>query len=217
MRTWREESSEKLTSDERPIGMGRLMHELQAALPEDGILIADGGFAAHWGGLLFDTQAPGRSFVPDRGFASIGYGLPGAIGAKLGAPDRPVVAVTGDGGFNMTLGELETARRLSLNVVIVVVNNAASGYVKALQHLMYGEGAYQSSDLTETDYAETATAFGCFGVRVDDPADLPNAFASAFDAPGPAVIDVIVTRDPAKMLPGVDSRAVTVKKGDRVA
>jgi acetolactate synthase-1/2/3 large subunit len=217
MRTWREESSEKLTSDERPIGMGRLMHELQAALPEDGILIADGGFAAHWGGLLFDTQAPGRSFVPDRGFASIGYGLPGAIGAKLGAPDRPVVAVTGDGGFNMTLGELETARRLGLNVVIVVVNNAASGYVKALQHLMYGEGAYQSSDLTETDYAATATAFGCFGVRVDDPADLPNAFASAFDAPGPAVIDVIVTRDPAKMLPGVDSRAVTVKKGDRVA
>ncbi len=217
MEAWREESHGKLTSNERPIGMARLMHELQAALPDDGILIADGGFAAHWGGLLFDTQAPGRSFVPDRGFASIGYGLPGAIGAKLGAPDRPVVAVTGDGGFNMTLGELETTRRLGLNVVIVVVNNAASGYVKALQHLMYGEGAYQSSDLTETDYAKTATAFGCLGVRVEDPADLQDAFASAFDTPGPAVIDVIVTRDPAKMLPGVDSRAVTVKKGDRVA
>ncbi|MEL6961192.1 MAG: thiamine pyrophosphate-binding protein [Pseudomonadota bacterium] len=217
METWLQSSMNKLTSDSQPIGMGRLMHELRAAMPNHGILVADGGFAAHWGGLLFDTRVTGRSFVPDRGFASIGYGLPGAIGAKLGAPDRPVVAITGDGGFNMTLGELETARRLSLNVVIVVVNNAASGYVKALQHLMYGEGAYQSSDLTETDYAETAIAFGCVGIRVEDPADLQTAFDQAFKAPGPAVIDVIVTRDPAHMLPGVDSRAVTAKKGDRIA
>ena len=217
MRAWRDESKDKRVSDERPIAMGRLMHEIQNALPEDGILIADGGFAAHWGGLLFDTRRPGRSFLPDRGFASIGYGLPGAIGAKLGAPDRAVVAVTGDGGFNMTLGELETARRLGLDVVIVVVNNAASGYVKALQHLMYGEGAYQSSDLAETDYAKTADALGCLGIRVKAPDDLPAAFGHAFDASGPVVIDVVVTRDPAKMLPGVDSRTVAVKKGDRIA
>ncbi len=217
MEAWLRDSMSKLTSDAQPIGMGRLMHELRAAMPDHGILVADGGFAAHWGGLLFDTRVTGRSFVPDRGFASIGYGLPGAIGAKLGAPDRPIVAITGDGGFNMTLGELETARRLGLNVVIVVVNNAASGYVKALQHLMYGEGAYQSSDLTETHYAETAIAFGCVGIRVEDPADLQRAFDQAFKAPGPAVIDVIVTRDPAHMLPGVDSRAVTAKKGDRIA
>ena len=56
----------------------------------------------------------------------------------------------------MTLGELETARRMKLAFTIIVVNNAASGYVKALQHLMYGEGAYQSSDLAETNYASTA-------------------------------------------------------------
>ncbi|MGI9416527.1 MAG: thiamine pyrophosphate-binding protein [Geminicoccaceae bacterium] len=217
MRAWRNDSEDKLVSDERPIAMGRLMHEIQNALPVDGILIADGGFAAHWGGLLFDSRRPGRSFVPDRGFASIGYGLPGAIGAKLGAPDRAVVAVTGDGGFNMTLGELETARRLGLDVVIVVVNNAASGYVKALQHLMYGEDAYQSSDLAETDYAKSADALGCLGIRVEAPDDLPDAFARAFNASGPIVIDVVVTRDPAKMLPGVDSRTVAVKKGDRIA
>ncbi|MGI9486861.1 MAG: thiamine pyrophosphate-binding protein [Geminicoccaceae bacterium] len=217
MQDWYEQSEEKLTSDTQPIAMGRLMHEIQGALPSDGILIADGGFAAHWGGLLFDTQRPGRAFVPDRGFASIGYGLPAAIGARLGAPDRPVVAVTGDGGFNMTLGELETARRLGLNIVLVVVNNAASGYVKALQHLMYGEGAYQSSDLSETDYAKTADAFGCLGIRVEYPGDLADAFARAFEADGPTVIDVIVTRDPGDMLPGVDSRAANIKKGDRVA
>ncbi len=216
MHAWFEQSRDKLTSDAQPIAMGRLMHEIQRALPNDGILIADGGFAAHWGGLLFDTQTPGRSFVPDRGFASIGYGLPAAIGARLGAPDRPVVAVTGDGGFNMTLGELETARRLGLSITLVVVNNAASGYVKALQHLMYGDDAYQSSDLSETDYARTADALGCLGIRVENPDDLGDAFSQAFAADGPAVIDIIVTRDPADMLPGVDSRAVTVSKGDRV-
>ena len=109
--------------------MGRLMGELNQVLPADALLVADGGFAAHWGGLLYDSKQAGRGFVPDRGFASIGYGLPGAMGCKLAAPDRPVVALTGDGGFNMVLGELETARRLGLAVTIIVVNNAASGYV----------------------------------------------------------------------------------------
>ncbi|MEO1103680.1 MAG: thiamine pyrophosphate-dependent enzyme, partial [Pseudomonadota bacterium] len=175
-------------------------------------------FAAHWGGLLFDTRRPGRTFVPDRGFASIGYGLPGAMGAKLAAPDRVVAALTGDGGFNMTLGELETAIRMRLAITIVVVNNAASGYVKALQHLMYGEGAYQSSDLHDTNYAAVAEAMGAKGIRVERPEALADAFATAFDhTGGPTVLDVVVTRDAAKMLPAADSRAVKVKKGDRVA
>jgi acetolactate synthase-1/2/3 large subunit len=156
MQGWRRSAEARLASDEVPINMARLMAELNRALPAGGILIADGGFAAHWGGLLFDTKRPGRGFVPDRGLASIGYGVPGAIGARLGAPDRPIAALTGDGGLNMTLGELETAQRLGLGFAVIVVNNAASGYVKALQHLMYGAGAYQSSDLSETDYAATA-------------------------------------------------------------
>ncbi len=96
--------------------MGRLMGELNAAVPEDGILVADGGFAAHWAACSTTRRRAGRGFVPDRGFASIGYGLPGAIGAALAAPERPVVALTGDGGFNMMLGELETARRLGVAI-----------------------------------------------------------------------------------------------------
>ena len=75
------------------------------------VLVADGGFAGHWTGLLYDTKIAGRHFIPDRGFASIGYGLPGGMGACFAAPDRSVVAISGDGGFNMMLGELETARR----------------------------------------------------------------------------------------------------------
>ena len=218
MRIWRDGVAERINSDEIPINMARLINEINNLLPDDGYLIADGGFAAHWGGLLFDTRKARRTFVPDRGFASIGYGLPGAMGAQLAAPEATIVGLTGDGGFNMTLGELETARRMGLGINIVVVNNAASGYVKALQHLMYGDGAYQSSDLSETNYASVAQALGCTGFRVEEPGQLREALAEAFaERRRPSVIDVMVTRDPAKMLPAVDNRTVQIKNGDRVA
>jgi len=167
--------------------------------------------------LLFDTKQAGRTFVADRGFASIGYGLPGAMGAKLGVGEgRQVVSLTGDGGFNMTLGELETARRLGVSFVLCVFNNAASGYVKALQHSLYGEGNYQSSDLIEMDYAKVANAMGCLGIRVEDPEELAAAFQKGFEhKDGPVVLDIVVTRDPARMLPAVDNRTLKVKKGDR--
>ena len=218
MAAWHKNVSERLYSDETPVHMARLITELNRALPEDGYFVADGGFAAHWGGLLFDTKRAGRGFVPDRGFASIGYGVPGAIGAQLAAPDATVVGLTGDGGLNMSLGEIETARRMGLGINIIVVNNAASGYVKALQHLMFGEGAYQSSDLSETNYASVAEALGCHGVRVEAPDQLAPAFAAAFAKKDrPSLIDVMVTRDPARMLPAVDNRTVVLKKGDRAA
>jgi acetolactate synthase-1/2/3 large subunit len=197
--------------------MARIMHELNGAMPPDGILVADGGFAAHWAGLFYDTKCCGRTFVADRGFASIGYGLPGSLGAQLAAPGVPVVGLTGDGGFNMMLGELETARRIGLPLTVIVVNNAASGYVKALQHAMFG-GKYQSSDLVEINYAGVAEALGCRGVRIDDPADLGAVLRDALRPNGrttPLVIDVVVTRDPARMLPAADNRTLTVAPGDR--
>jgi acetolactate synthase-1/2/3 large subunit len=218
MAAWKAGVMDRLTSAEQPINVARMLHELNGLMPDDGILVADGGFAAHWAGLIYDTKQPGRGFVPDRGFASIGYGLPGAIGAALASNGRRVVALTGDGGFNMSLGELETARRMGLSFAIIVFNNAASGYVKALQHLMYGKDAYQSSDLAETNYAKVSEALGCIGLRVENPEDLAQAFARGLEATNvPVVIDVVVTRDPAKMLPAVDNRTVQVKKGDRIA
>ncbi|WP_288252958.1 thiamine pyrophosphate-binding protein [uncultured Hydrogenophaga sp.] len=217
MAKWREEVSGRLYSEEKPISVARLITEINKVLPEDGILVADGGFAAHWAGLLFDTKRAGRGFVPDRGFASIGYGLPGAIGAALAAPGRPVFSLTGDSGFCMVLGDLETAARLKLDFTVIVVNNAASGYVKALQHLVYGAGKHISADLNEVNFAKVAQAFNCTGIRVEEPGELEGALRQAMATKGPVVIDVIVTRDPAKMLPGVDSRAAVIKKGDRIA
>ena len=217
MRAWEDDAAPRLNSRDRPVHMARLCRELNKTLPADAILVADGGFAGHWTGLLYDTKNPGRNFIPDRGFASIGYGLPGGIGASLAAPDRPVVAISGDGGFNMMLGELETARRTGCGLTVIVVNNAASGYVKALQHAMMG-GRYQSADLNEMDYAAIARAMGCGGIRVEDPEALSPALRQGMaERDRPTVIDVVVTRDPAQMLPAVDNRAVEIKKGDRVA
>lgn len=217
MRAWAEEASPRLHSRDRPVHMARLCTELNRALPTDAILVADGGFAGHWIGLLYDTKQPGRHFIPDRGFASIGYGLPGGIGAAMAAPGQPVVAISGDGGFNMMLGELETARRARLGLTIVVVNNAASGYVKALQHAMMG-GRYQSADLSEMDYAAVARAMGVGGIRVEDPERLGAALAEGMaERDRPTVIDVVVTRDPGQMLPAVDNRILEIKQGDRVA
>jgi acetolactate synthase I/II/III large subunit len=217
MEAWRQEAAPRLDSNEQPIHMARLCRELNRALPADSILVADGGFAGHWTGLLYDTKAPGRHFIPDRGLASIGYGLPGGIGAALAAPTTPVVAITGDGGFNMMLGELETARRAGIGLTIVVVNNAASGYVKALQHAMF-RGRYQSSDLVEMDYAAIARAMGCRGIRVDDPDRLGGALREGLaERSRPTVLDIVVTRDPARMLPAVDNRTLEIRQGDRVA
>jgi acetolactate synthase-1/2/3 large subunit len=217
MASWRDEAAARLHSEERPVHMARLCTELNKALPADSILVADGGFAGHWTGLLYDTKLPGRHFIPDRGLASIGYGLPGGIGAALAAPSTPAVAITGDGGFNMMLGELETARRAGVGLTIVVVNNAASGYVKALQHAIF-RGRYQSSDLVEMDYAAIARAMGCNGIRIEDPNRLGEALHTGLaERTRPTVLDVVVTRDPARMLPAVDNRTVEIKQGDRVA
>ena len=124
--------------------------------------------------------------------------------------------MTGDGGFNMAMGEMETARRLGASFVTCVFNNAASGYVKALQHAVYGAGRYQSSDLVELDYAAIANAMGCHGIRVTDPEKLNSALKEGLaNTSTPTVIDIVVTRDPAKMLPGTDNRTLKIQKGDR--
>lgn len=217
MVVWKAEAEIRYESDEQPISMARLIRELQIAMPSDGILVADGGFASHWTGLLYDTTSAGRTYIADRGFASIGYGLPGSIGAQLASPGVPVIGITGDGGFNAVLGELETAKRMGLGFTLIVVNNAASGYIKALQHSMY-DGNYQSSDLCEINYADVARDIGCDGIRVTDPTQLGAAFISGMGRTDrPTIVDVIVTRDPSKMLPGIDARSIQVKAGDRPA
>jgi acetolactate synthase-1/2/3 large subunit len=105
----------------------------------------------------------------------------------------------------MCLGDLETASRIGLPFVLIVVNNAASGYVKALQHFML-DGRYQSADLSDLDYASIATYLNCAGFTVREPDHLAEVILQALELDRPTIIDVKVTRNPARMLPGMDSR-----------
>lgn len=202
---WVSEAESGYASEESPIHMARLLRELRAVAPADSVLVADGGFAAHWSALLYDVTCAGRTYISNRGHAAIGYGLAGAIGAKLGVPHKPVIALCGDNGFAMAVAELETARRIGAPVVAVVVDNAALGYIKALQHNLYAD-RFISADFEQVDYAEVGRAFGCFGRRVESPAALRSALADAFASGETAVIDVVTTSDAARMLPGIDSR-----------
>jgi acetolactate synthase-1/2/3 large subunit len=202
---WAASAQESYLSDEAPTHVARILHELRQALPPESIVVADGGFAAHWSALLLDIPVAGRHYVANRGHAAIGYGLPGAIGAQLAAPGVPVVALCGDNGFAMALAELETAKREGLPLTVIVIDNAALGYVKALQHGLY-DGRFISADFLDTDYADVARSLGCFGRRVESPATLSDALRDALASDVPAVIDVLTTRDASRMLPGVDSR-----------
>jgi acetolactate synthase-1/2/3 large subunit len=217
-KAWFENKVSLFHSDEIPIHMARVCFELTRVIPEDGILVADGGFAAHWTGLLYDTPKEGRTYVANRGNASIGYGLPAAIGAQIAAGESPMISITGDGGFQMSMGDMETAIREKIPFTLVVINNSASGYVKGLQYLMF-EQRYQSSDFHEMNYAEIACSMGCHGIRVNNPNDLNAALKEGITQKSvPTLIDVVVTRDPAKMLPGVDQRTKpNAKNGDRIA
>ena len=206
-RAWRASAQESYLSDEAPTHVARILHELRQVLPADSVVVADGGFAAHWSALLLDIPIAGRHYVANRGHAAIGYGLPGALGAQLAAPNVPVVALCGDNGFAMALAELETARREGLPITVIVIDNAALGYVKALQHGLYDD-RFISADFLETDYADVARSFGCFGARVESPATLRDALREALTSDLPAVVDVMTTRDASRMLPGVDSRTL---------
>jgi acetolactate synthase I/II/III large subunit len=207
-RDWHAEHAPRRASADSPIHQARMLTDLNAVLPDDGILVADGGFAAHWSALYWDVRRAGRHYIANRGHASIGYGVPGAIGAKLAAPDRVVAGLMGDGGLGMSIGEFETAVRLGLRgLVFVVVDNQASGYVKALQHSLYAD-RFQSVDSVPVNYARVAQEFGLHAERVDDPTQLAGALHRAMAADRPALVDVAVTRDPDGMLPGADPRTV---------
>ena len=204
---WLATAEPKYRSDEQPMHMARVLRELRRALPPDGIVVADGGFAAHWSALLFDVTRVGRTYIANRGHAAIGYGLPGGLGARLAAGDRPVVALCGDNGFAMAVAELETAKRAGAPVVCLVVNNGTLGYVKALQHGLYAD-RFLSVDFLEVDYAAVARGFGCAGALVEDPRELQDVLCDALGSDVPFVIDARITTDPAHMLPGVDRRTL---------
>lgn len=161
-------------------------------LPDDAVVVSDAGNFAQW--LLRYVRFGGRRtfLAPVNG--AMGYGLPGALGARVAAA-RPVWAVAGDGGFFMTLGELETAVREGLEIVAVVVNNARYGTIRANQEREY-PGRVIGSELSDIDIAAVARSVGWRAWRVTRDADLDDALLDARDASGPRLVEVVVEREP---------------------
>ena len=116
--------------------------------------------------------------------------MPLALGAKVARPDAPVVCVAGDGGFAHCWAELETARRLGLSVVLVVLNNQILGYQKHAEEAKYGAHT-DAVHFSPVDHAAIATACGCIGVRVEKPENFSRALRAALQADRLTVIDVM--------------------------
>ncbi|NLZ54727.1 MAG: biosynthetic-type acetolactate synthase large subunit [Thermoanaerobacteraceae bacterium] len=134
-----------------------------------------------------------RSFVSSGGLGTMGFGLPAALGAKLGRPEKPVFNIAGDGSFEMNCHELITAARYNIPVITVVFNNRSLGMVRQWQELFFDERySHVHLDEVDTDYVKLAEACGVKGYGVTEKSDLPKAIKQAMEIQRPAVIDVKV-------------------------
>lgn len=176
--------------DATPLRPERILAEIDSVLTPDTIAVADASYSSIWIANFLTAQKGGQRFLTPRGIAGLGWGLPYAIGAKTARPDAPVICLTGDGGFGHVWSELETARRMKLPVVVVVLNNQILGYQKHAELSLFGDFT-DVCDFEAVDHAAIARAVGCNGVRIEQPDDLLPALKAALAADQTTVIDVI--------------------------
>ncbi len=193
----REEIAEVTRSDASPIRPERFMAELEKQLADDHIVVADASFSSIWI-ANFLTATANRRFITPRGQAGLGWGFPLALGARIGAPGRPVFCVVGDGGFGHVWSELETARRHGIKVAVAVMNNGILGYQKHAEDAALGRHT-NVCDFMAVDHAAIAKACGLPGIRVERARDVAPAITAAMRADSSVVIDVIA--DPNAMPP----------------
>ena len=177
--------------DSSPVTPQRLVALLQQTLDPSTVFSLDAGNNRTWMAHLYQSRQANTFFCPG-GTAGMGWGLPAAVALKLVYPDRPVACVTGDGGYMMTVNALSTAMQYNLPILCVVFNDNALGMV--LDHQPPGKTI--ASEFVDTDNAAVARGFGAFGVQVNDSRDLPQALRDATASGLPAVVDVVIDRDP---------------------
>lgn len=202
---WRAERAPDLASNDVPIRPDRLCAEITAALPADGILVADTGYSGIWTATLVELNGAGQTYI--RAAGSLGWAFPAALGAQCAAPNRKVICFSGDGALYYHLTELETARRRNIPVVLVVNNN--SGFGQGWPNLLRMQGN-RPGDPAEmlrfgpTDFAAIAQSFGVKGIRVEHPGAIGPALREALAADAPVLVDVVTnidTRAPEPWLP----------------
>jgi len=179
--------------DTKPMKPQRVYAELRRALPPDTIVTLDAGAAPAYGYDRLQFTRP-QTFLTPLDLGGLGFAFPEALGAKLGRPDAPVLAIHGDGGFLMNVQELETAVRHGINAVTLVMNNNCWGSEKAYQRAFYG-GRYIGCDIGNPRYDEFARLFGAEGYYVDHPDQVGDVIESALRCGKPAVIEIPIDPD----------------------
>ena len=198
---WRRYQDGLAASDALPLRPERLMKALSRALPENAIIASDVGVHHNWIIQLFDALRP-RQLIHSWGYAAMGFATSGILGAKLAAPDRPCVAVAGDGSFLMTPHALATAVEYDIPVVWVVWNNRGYCSIRDIQHGMFGGRELATSFQNETsrelyspDFAALAKSFGVASHTVTHASEIEDAIATAIAANRPYLVEVPVERE----------------------
>lgn len=173
------------------LGEGAVIVEtLRAALPADSLVVTDLTQVGYLANAVFPVHSP-RSFLTSGWQGTLGYAFPTALGVKTAHPDRPVVALVGDGGFGFSLNELATAVGHGINLVTVCFVDGAYGNVRRTQATTFG-GRYLATELTNPDFVALAEAFGARGFTVRDPDGLEQTIRDAIKCERPAVVVVPV-------------------------
>jgi len=190
--TWKDEYPlDYEAPEDEPIKPQHVVERFAEMADDDAIVTTGVGQHQMWA-CQFWTYTEPRTWVSSNGLGTMGYGVPSAIGAKLAAPDREVVAFDGDGSFLMTMQELSVAVREDLDITYVILNNEAIGMVRQWQDGFY-EGRRMASEYQWVpEFDLLAESFGARGFRLEDHDEVEEVIKEAREYDGPAVIDAII-------------------------
>ena len=181
--------SEGSTDERFPMIPQRIVADVREALPSDGILTLDNGVYKIWFARNYKAHEP-NTLLLDNALATMGAGLPSAMAAKMVYPKRKVVTVCGDGGFMMNSQEIETAVRLGIDVVVIILNDAAYGMIKWKQSAVGFDNF--GLDFTNPDFVKYAESYGAKGHRIGATDDFLSTLKTCLDEPGVHLIDLPV-------------------------
>jgi acetolactate synthase-1/2/3 large subunit len=182
-------TSSKADAPEFPVKPQRLVADVRRAMPDDGIISLDNGMYKIWFARNYKAHEP-NTVLLDNALATMGAGLPAAMGAALVSPGRKVMAIAGDGGFMMNSQEMETAVRLEMDLVVLVLVDRGYGMIKWKMEDMGFEP--WGLDFGNPDFVRYAESYGARGVRVEKTEDLLPTLQSALAAPGVQLVEVPV-------------------------
>jgi len=194
IRAWQLSQPLRFSGSQSQIKPQSVIRELHQLTKGEAIITTDVGQHQMWVAQFYPFTRT-RQLITSGGLGTMGFGLPAAVGAQLASPDRLVVAVVGDGGFQMTNQELATAVQYNLPVKILIMNNGYLGMVRQWQEMFYAR-TYSEVDISVApDFVKLAEAYGAAGFRATKPDELHDVLSAALNHKGVAVIDIVVSKE----------------------